>query len=78
MFKRILLASVLTLELFVRIQQFDPVNAAIRSDINVQFIADVNRFNASGRLLKAKVSDVVARVVGQFHFVSLRFKNTLP
>ena len=47
------------LQLFVRIEQLDPVHGAVGSHVNVQRITDADRFHFRGLLAKPQIRDVV-------------------
>src|SRR3989442_4850400 len=55
------------LQLFVRIEQLDPVHGAVGSHVNVQRITDADRFHFRGLLAKPQIRDVVPRVVCELH-----------
>lgn len=66
--------SVVIRELLVGVQEFDPVNRAVRRDIDIDFIADFQSGDWSAFLVKLHIGNVGLRVVAQFHVEFLQKK----
>jgi hypothetical protein len=70
-----LLRSVCRTQLFIRVEQFDTVDRTIRRNINVQFVADVDRLHVFPYRLQSKVGDILVPIVSQFHWQTWSFNE---
>jgi hypothetical protein len=53
------LASFPAAQLFVGVEQLNPINGPIRGEVNIQRFADVDRFDLGCFLVQAQISDFV-------------------
>ena len=54
-------------QLFVCVQQLDPINGAVRRDINVHVVADLDRRSLAQLLMESYVCNVIFSIVTKFH-----------
>ena len=58
-------------QLFIGVEQLDPIDHPVGSQVDVQLVADANCLNLGPLLLEAEIGHVVTGIVGQLHRNSL-------